>query len=89
METRITEHDLASNLTQVLTRIQDMGEHFVVERDGEPVAALTPMPIAATITLREVASRLGELYLPGDGFADDLEAIQNAQARAGTPEWPS
>jgi hypothetical protein len=34
------------------------------------------------ITLREVVARLGPLQMPGDGFADDLEAIQESQSEA-------
>jgi hypothetical protein len=41
------------------------------------------------ITLRELSARLKDIPRPDDKFADDLEAIQAAQPRAGKPEWPS
>ncbi len=39
--------------------------------------------------LRNRAPRLADIPLPGDGFADDLEAIQQSQPKAPAPSWPS
>ncbi len=43
----------------------------------------------ARITLGELASFLASLELPDGDFADDLEAVQSAQAPASPPVWPS
>ena len=89
MDTRITATDLARSLADVLNRIRYRGERFLVERNGEPIAILEPVSTTSHITLGEVAARLGDLSLPGDRFAEDLEAVQASQPQPGTPEWRS
>jgi antitoxin (DNA-binding transcriptional repressor) of toxin-antitoxin stability system len=89
METKITSTQLAKRLSDILNRVRYRGEQFVVERNGEPIALLGPARAPSSITLRELAARLADLDLPGDGFADDLESIQAAQSKAGFPEWPN
>ena len=82
MESTITATALAKNLSDVLNRIRYRGESFVVERGGEPVACLGPVGVPAEVTLSALIARLGDLMPPGDGFADDLEAIQANQPAA-------
>ena len=89
MERTITATELARNLSDILSRIRYRGESFVVERNGEPVASLGPIGAPLGISARELIARLGDLALPGDGFADDLEAIQAAQPPAEAAAWPS
>lgn len=90
MESRITATELAIHLSTVLSRIGARGERFIIERNGIPVAVLGPASAGVrSVTLRDVADHLGDLALPGDGFAEDLEAIQAAQPRAEAPLWPS
>ena len=91
MSNRLSTTELVDRLPDILARVRDRGEHFVIERDGEPVATLAPPAASRGITLRELAERLADLDWPDDGFADDLEAIQaemNRQ-RVEPPEWPS
>jgi antitoxin (DNA-binding transcriptional repressor) of toxin-antitoxin stability system len=87
MENTITVDDLAENLADVLDRIHDRGERFIIERNGELVATLAPPIPRSSVTLREIADQLADLSLPGDGFADDLEAIQSSQPKSGLPPW--
>lgn len=75
METTITVADLERGLTDVLDRVRERGERFVVERDGQRVATIGPVRTKAGVTGRELIERIGHLKMPGDGFADDLEAI--------------
>ena len=89
METRITATDLAKGLSDVLNRVRYQGEKFVIERNGEPVAALVPSAPKLGVTLRQVATRLADLTMPGDGYAEDLEAMQSAQERSEAPVWRS
>ncbi|MCL4466576.1 MAG: type II toxin-antitoxin system Phd/YefM family antitoxin [Chloroflexi bacterium] len=89
METRVTSTELAKGLSDILNRVRYRGERFVVERNGEPVAVLTPSVPTPGITLREVVIKLGDIPLPGDGFAEDLEAVQASQPRAEVPKWRS
>lgn len=57
----------------------------VIRRDHAAELAETPV-----VTLREIAERLGGLTMPGDGFADDIEAAHKAMNRPiELPEWPS
>ncbi len=86
MPTRITAAELAANLSDILDRVYG-GEEFVVERAGEVVAHLRPAREARGITARELVDRIGNLPMPGDGFADDLEAVQAEQPKATAPPW--
>ena len=89
METTITATELARRLSDVLNRVKYRGERFVVQRNGEPVATIAPPSDKPGATGRELIARIGDLELPGDGFADDLEAIQAAQQRMPEPAaWP-
>lgn len=87
METTITTGDLADTLAEVLDRVETRGERFVVERNGERVATIAP-PTSRGITLAALIAQVGDLGMPGDGFADDLEAIQASQDEAELREWP-
>ena len=89
METKITATELSKNLSDVLNRTRYRGETFVVERNGDPVARLGTVSPPSGITVSELIVRLGDLALPGDGFADDLEAIQATQPKAEFREWAS
>jgi len=89
METRVTDAELARDLADILSRVHDRGERFVVVRDGEPVATLAPSESPPGITVAELIARTGDLGMPGDGFADDLEWVQAHQPKAEFPEWPS
>lgn len=50
--------------------------------------ACEPEPFPSGTTWSEFVAKVGDLKMPGDGFADDLEAIQAAQGLAEMPEWP-
>ena len=87
METKLSPVDLANDLSDILERVRGRGERFAIERDGETVAVLAPPPRMG-ITIEELIARVGDLKMPGDGFADDLEEIQASQGIATSPEWP-
>jgi prevent-host-death family protein len=90
METTITATELAKGLSDVLNRVRYRNERFVVVRNGEPVATIGPPgPQQRVTTFGEILAKLGDLRFPGDGFADDLEAIHSSQKPIGAPpEWP-
>ena len=88
METIISATDLARSLSDVLNRVRYRGETFIIERNGEPVAALTPPLPTPGCTLADLLARLGDLDLPGEGFADDLETIQSSQSTENAIRWP-
>lgn len=85
---RISETELATNLPEFLERVR-VGDRFEIERDGEVFAEVIPSATKPGITARELIARVGNLKFPGNGFGDDLEAVQSAQPLAEVPEWPS
>ena len=89
MQTRITATQLSKSLSDILNRVRYRGERFLIERNGEPVATLGPAAPVLSITMREFVDFLRGLPPPGEGFADDLEAIQFAQSKTSPPVWPN
>lgn len=89
METKITATDLAKSLSDVLNRVRYRGERFVVERNGEAVAAVLPVAGVRGVSVGELFERLRTISMPDEGFADDLEEIQATQPKVEFPEWPS
>ena len=89
MDTVITATDLARSLSDILNRVRYKGETFVIQRNGEPIATLAPSGPKPGVTLRELAGALSKLTMPGEGFADDLEAIQASQPKLEAPQWPN
>lgn len=93
MTSTTDEADLAGALATILARVR-RGERFEIEWGGRVVAVLAPPgPPAPTeaptgITGRELAARLGDLRMPGDGFADDGEAARAGLLPVRPPEWP-
>ena len=87
MGTTITDADLAERLADVLERVRS-GERFVVERDGEPVAAIAPATVQPTITVGEFLALLDELPRPDPSFADDLAEAHASQGVVEYSDWP-
>ena len=58
MESTISATELARKLGDVLGRIRYRGDSFVVERNGEPVARITPLPSRSASTLRDALKAL-------------------------------
>lgn len=89
METKITATELSRALSDVLNRVRYRGESFLIERNGEPVATLAPPVPAPSVTMRKLADRLGDLSFPGEGFTEDLEAVQSSQPVEDDSAWHS
>ncbi len=88
METKVSERDLAEGLSELLDRAHD-GERFIVERDGVSLAIIVP-PVAEPkpgILGSDLKKRIGHLNMPGDGFADDIEAARNNLLGVTAPPW--
>jgi len=88
---KITATDLARRLSDVLNRVRYQHEEFLVERGGDPVAAIVPIGSASEVTFAEFLRLLTAAPRPDPDFADDLERIQNAQPPAleELPKWLS
>jgi prevent-host-death family protein len=88
MESRISAAELARRLGDVLARVRYRGDSFLVERNGEPVARVVPLPENPAATLGEAI----EVWLsgadPDDDFASDLEEI-GALDRPPKDPWAS
>jgi antitoxin (DNA-binding transcriptional repressor) of toxin-antitoxin stability system len=88
METTITATELSKRLSDVLNRVKYRGERFIIQRNGETIATLAPAVEKPGIPVKELVARIGNLSMPGDGYADDLEAIHAEQGVIELPEWP-
>jgi hypothetical protein len=88
--TRVSTTELSEQLPDILVRVVERGEQFVVERDGVALAIIQPPPVPLRPTLHEFAALLADVEWPDPEFADDIEA---ARAELNTPielpEWPS
>lgn len=89
METMITATTLANNLSDVLDRVKERGERFVVEQNGERVATIIPVPPQRGPTLGEFRALLRDLPPPDEAFAGDVAALRAALTPPEIPEWPS
>lgn len=87
MATKISATDLSRRTSDILNRVHYRGERFVVERNGENIAALEPVGVKPGVTLGELIERLKDLPRPDDGFAEDLEAVLASQPKVGSLEW--
>ena len=91
---KVTATDFSRNLSDFLNRVRYRDESFVIERNKEAVALVTPpgsppappsggdgggQPIA---TLSEIAQRLAGVAWPGEGFAEDLLWARDRRSRA-------
>ncbi|HUP00144.1 MAG TPA: hypothetical protein VM737_01270, partial [Gemmatimonadota bacterium] len=88
MEHRISSTDLARRLGDILGRIRYLGDSFVIERSGEAVALLTPLPSGSAATVREGLRAWAEAGGPDASFADALERVGAADRVPGDP-WVS
>lgn len=88
MERRISATELARRLGDILGRVRYRGDSFVIERNGDPVARLVPLPDKAIATLREAFAAWGAAGLPSPTFAADLDRI-GASDRPPDNPWAS
>jgi len=88
MEGRISATELARRLGDILGRVRYRGDSFLVERNGDPVARLAPVPGKATTTLREALAAWRGVGRPDHSFAADLERVGNADRPPDNP-WAS
>lgn len=87
MDTTISATELSRRMSDILNRVKYRGERFIIQRNGESIAVIQPLRDKPGITARELIAQVGNLEFPGDGFGDDLEAVQSAQPPAEMPEW--
>ena len=88
-KTKISETELAGGLSDILSRVQQEGESFIVERNGHAIATVGPPLPEKSFTFGDLVELLRDLPRPDDRFADDLGAIQASQQEIEPPRWDS
>jgi prevent-host-death family protein len=88
MEHKISATELARKLGDVLARVRYRGDAFLVERNGDAVARLVPVPGRAAATLREALTAWREAGIPDGEFADILAQLRAADRPPANP-WDS
>jgi antitoxin (DNA-binding transcriptional repressor) of toxin-antitoxin stability system len=85
MATKITATELARNLSDILNRVRYKGESFEVMRGGETIAEITGSSNVSTV--RDFVDMWKRLPPADDKWADDLEAIHEAQGTLPVSPW--
>ena len=88
MDAKISATYLARKLGDVLGKVRYRGDSFVVERNGEPVARLAPVPSRSFGSLRDGLQTWRASAASDMSFADDLERV-NAADRPPRNPWDS
>jgi len=88
MESRISATELARRLGDILGRIRYRGDSFVVERNGEAVARITPLAAQSAGSLRDGLRAWASTNGDVGPFADDLERVNRADRPPKNP-WAS
>ena len=72
----------------MLGRVRYRGDSFLVERNGDLVARLAPIPEASVTSLQEALSAWRSAGEPEAAFGDDLERVSAADRPPEDP-WAS
>ena len=78
MESSISATDLARRLGDVLGRVRYRGESFIVVRNGEPIARLTPLATGSGDTVLEGLRAWREAAPADPELARDLDRVNRA-----------
>jgi prevent-host-death family protein len=78
MESHPSVTEAARNFSDLVDRVLNRGEVFVVERGGQPVCRIVPAR-PANFTLRDLVRLLKTIPKPDPGYWDDIENIQRNQ----------
>jgi prevent-host-death family protein len=88
MEHRISATELARRLGDVLGRVRYRGDSFLVERNGDEVARVVPVPAASVTSVREALEAWRSAGEAEPEFADVLEGVASADRPPEDP-WAS
>jgi antitoxin (DNA-binding transcriptional repressor) of toxin-antitoxin stability system len=82
--TTISATEAARHLGDYLARVKHKGEHFLLTKNDQPIAELSPAGGSRRATWGELLSAIARL--PRDpSFADDLEKVNEADQPAANP----
>jgi antitoxin (DNA-binding transcriptional repressor) of toxin-antitoxin stability system len=78
MEHRLSATDLARRVGDILGKIRYLGDSFLIERNGEPVARLVPLPERPHGSVAEALRAWAGAGESDAAFAADLERVSSA-----------
>ena len=86
MESRISDTEAARSFSELLSRVRDGGEEFIVERGGQPICRIVPArPVRCTVA--DFVRFLREGPKPDPGFYDDVMDILRNQPPVPESPW--
>lgn len=86
METNISEAEVASRFSDILNRVIERQEEFVVQREGDPVCRIIPAG-PSRFTLAELSELLSNVPKPDSAFWDEVEAVTRTQSSVPKSPW--
>jgi antitoxin (DNA-binding transcriptional repressor) of toxin-antitoxin stability system len=89
MSERVSAAEAALHFSDLLDRVRNERQTFVILRGGEEVGCLAPAEPSRSLTLRGLLDLLRTAGSSDPQFADNLEEIQAAQPPLGDAPWPS
>jgi prevent-host-death family protein len=88
MEHTVSATELVRTLGDVLARVRYRGDSFVIERNGDPVARLSPVPESPAVSAGEAFAAWRSAGDPDSAFATDLDLVGSLDAPPDSP-WAS
>ncbi|MEA2523734.1 MAG: hypothetical protein QOF73_961 [Thermomicrobiales bacterium] len=88
--TRVSTAELSERLPDILIRVVERAERFVVERDGVAVAVIQPPAVQPGPTLHQLPALLADVDWPDTDFFNELEVVRaEMNVPVEPPQWPS
>ena len=86
MESNISEAEAVSRFSDILNRVIERREEFVVQREGDAVCRIIPAG-PSRFTLTELSELLSTDPKPDSAFWDEVEALTRTQSSVPKSPW--
>ena len=87
--TRVSTTELTEQLPDILVRVSEHGEQFIIERNGVALAVIQPPTEHHGPTLSQLAASLVGVEWPDPDFFNEIEAARSEMnAPIEPPKWP-
>ena len=87
MKSHVSATQAVRQFSDLLNRVQDHGEEFIIERGGEPVCEIIPVrPVTRTVA--DLVQALRSIPKPDDEYWDILEDLTKNQPPLPSSPWP-
>ena len=86
MRTPLSATHAAHSFSDLLNRVRERGEEFIIERDGEPIGILSPVK-PPTHTVADLVALLRSLPTPDPAFWDEVEAATRQYPELPRSPW--